>query len=87
MKTLFVVAVLVACAAAQPYSGGKFESACAVTVKCAFRAFFLFVLLAAPLEAEFSPTRVPGEYVVVFQENITDNDGKLQFVPNYLYSP
>ena len=38
---------------------------------------FFTYYCAAPLLVEKSATRVPGEYVVIFEEIISDEDGKL----------
>ena len=35
----------------------------------------IFAFFSVPLYAEFSSTRVPGEYVVIFQDNVQNIHG------------
>lgn len=71
MKIVLVVAALAVCAYADP--AGKY---------CSYQSASLNLksLSSAPLLAEDSASRVPGEYVVIFDEDVSDHDG--QFAPN-----
>ena len=69
MKILLLVAALAVCACAT--SLGKSNKHSSPT------SSFSLHLSPAPLLAEDSTSRVPGEYVVIFDESVTDDDGKV----------
>ena len=76
MKLLFLLIVSVTCVVCSPIQERIYQLHILLFF-CKIALARIILLVTAPLTLEDSPSRIPGEYVVVLKEGIEDEKCKL----------